>query len=105
LRLAFLPYDAENRMTSETQTVSNVVGVYTYNADGQRVRRKVGGVETWQIYGMDGELLAEYPASGAATPPQKEYGYRNGQLLITAEPAAEIKWAGLGSSGHATNNN
>jgi RHS repeat-associated protein len=41
---------------------------------------------------MEGELLAEYPASGVATSPQKEYGYRNGQLLVTAEPAAEIKW-------------
>ena len=85
-------YDADNRMTSETQAGSVVVGVYTYNADGQRVRRKVGGVETWQIYGMEGELLAEYAANAAVTSPQKEYGYRNGQLLITAEPAAVIKW-------------
>jgi len=34
---------------------------------------------------MDGELLAEYPANVAAASPQKEYGYRNGQLLITAD--------------------
>ena len=33
-------------------------------------------------------MLAEYPANGAAASPQKEYGYRNGQLLVTAEPAA-----------------
>jgi RHS repeat-associated protein len=85
-------YDAENRMTSETQAGGLVAGTYTYNADGQRVRRKVNGVETWQIYGMEGELLAEYAVSGAVTSPQKEYGYRNGQLLVTAEPAAEIKW-------------
>ena len=44
-------------MTSETQTNSNEVGRYSYNADGQRVRRKIDGVETWQVYGMDGELL------------------------------------------------
>jgi RHS repeat-associated protein len=84
-------YDAENRMTSETQARSYVAGVYTYNADGQRVRRKVAvagqpAVETWQVYGFDGELLAEYAKQGAATAPQKEYGYRNGQLLLTAEP-------------------
>ncbi|MGI8835346.1 MAG: PA14 domain-containing protein [Pyrinomonadaceae bacterium] len=77
-------YDAENRMTKETQANSVVAGDYTYNADGQRVRRKVNNVETWQVYGMDGELLAEYAASGAPASPQKEYGYRNGQLLITA---------------------
>jgi hypothetical protein len=58
-------------------------GEYADNADGQRVRRKVNGVETWQVYGFDGELLAEYAASGAVGSPQKEYGYRNGQLLVT----------------------
>ena len=79
--------EAEHRITSETQANSNVVGTYTYNADGQRVRRNVDGVETWQVYGMDGELLAEYAANATATAPQKEYGYRNGQLLVTAEAA------------------
>jgi RHS repeat-associated protein len=49
------------------------------------VRRKVGSNETWQIYGINGELVAEYAPSAAATSPQKEYGYRNGQLLITAD--------------------
>lgn len=77
-------YDAENRMTKETQANSNVVGSYGYNADGQRVRRKVGTVETWQIYGMDHELLSEYLANTPNTSPKKEYGYRNGDLLITA---------------------
>jgi hypothetical protein len=39
---------------------------------------------------MDGELLAEYAANAAAASPQKEYGYRNGQLLITTDaPAVE----------------
>jgi RHS repeat-associated protein len=77
-------YDAENRMT-KAWGGNNQWQEYTYNADGQRVRRKVNGVETWQVYGMDGELRAEYAASGAPTSPQKEYGYRNGQLLITAD--------------------
>ncbi|HYV00475.1 MAG TPA: RHS repeat-associated core domain-containing protein [Pyrinomonadaceae bacterium] len=82
-------YDAENRMTSETQSNGYVAGSYSYNADGQRVRRTVGGqpsaVTTWQVYGIGGELLAEYAANGAVGSPQKEYGYRNGQLLITAD--------------------
>jgi YD repeat-containing protein len=57
-----LTYDAENRMTSaqflsgQTQTAS-----YTYDSDGRMVRRNIGaGGEVWQVYGMDGELLAEY---------------------------------------------
>jgi hypothetical protein len=43
---------------------------YTYNADGQRTRRKVDGVETWQVHGFDGELLAEYAANAAPSAPQ-----------------------------------
>jgi len=78
-------YDAENRMTSETTYSSVVAGSYSYDGDGRRVKRVVGSTETWQVYGVGGELLAEYPASGAAAHPQKEYGYRNGQLLITGE--------------------
>ena|SRR5207253_502723 len=35
-----------------------------------------------------GELLAEYAANASASSPQKEYGYRNGQLLITAAATA-----------------
>jgi YD repeat-containing protein len=77
-------YDAENRMTAAQDSFSGW-SYYTYNADGQRVRRKINNQETWQVYGFDGELLAEYPVNGASASPQKEYGYRNGQLLITAE--------------------
>ena len=80
-------YDAENKMTRAVGS-SSQWQEYVYNADGQRTRRKVDGVTTWQVYGMDGELLAEYPASGAPSSPQKEYGYRNGQLLVTAAPPA-----------------
>jgi RHS repeat-associated protein len=82
-------YDAENRMI-EAWGGNSQWQYYTYNADGQRTRRKIDAVETWQIYGFDGELLAEYSANGAAASPQKEYGYRNGQLLITAEPGTGV---------------
>lgn len=76
-------YDAENRMTSETQANNYVAGSYTYDGDGRRVKRIVNGTETWQVYGLGGELLAEYAQNGSPPSPQKEYGYRNGQLLIT----------------------
>jgi RHS repeat-associated protein len=77
-------YDGENRMISETQANNFVAGLYSYDTDGRRVKRKVNGVETWQVYAVGGELIAEYAANAAAASPQKEYGYRNGQLLITA---------------------
>jgi RHS repeat-associated protein len=76
-------YDAENQMVSATN-YGNQQSVYTYDADGRRVRRNSYGQETWQAYGMDGELEAEYAAGASPSSPQKEYGYRNGQLLITA---------------------
>ena len=83
-------YDAENRMT-RAWGGNNQWQSYTYNADGQRVRRKVDNQETWQIYGFDRELLAEYAVNGATASPQKEYGYRNGQLLLTA-PCGDTAW-------------
>jgi RHS repeat-associated protein len=76
-------YDADNHMVAAQDNVSGW-SYYTYNADGQRVRRRINNQEMWQIYGIDGELVAEYSASSPVTTPQKEYGYRNGQLLVTA---------------------
>ena len=76
-------YDGENKITSAWGG-NNLAQLYGYDGSGQRIKRTVNSVETWQVYGFGGELLAEYPASGAATSPQKEYGYRNGELLVTA---------------------
>ncbi|HKP37910.1 MAG TPA: hypothetical protein VJT71_13715 [Pyrinomonadaceae bacterium] len=81
-------YDAENRMTSELQANNYQAGTYSYDGDGRRIKRVVGGTETLQVYGLGGELLAEYSANAAASCPQKEYGYRNGEMLITAEASA-----------------
>jgi len=77
-------FNADNQITTITDKDGGTA-TYTYNADGQRTRRKIANQETWQIYGMEGELLAEYPQSGATDAPQKEYGYRNGQLLVVAD--------------------
>jgi hypothetical protein len=46
---------------------------------------------------MDGELLAEYRASSPASAPEKEYGYRNGQLLITATGRFNVALAANGA--------
>src|SRR6185295_11800829 len=53
----------------------------------------------WQIYGIDGELVAEYAANGAVGTPQKEYGYRDGQLLVTAEAPVTLTNVALAASG------
>jgi RHS repeat-associated protein len=82
-------YDAENRMTS-AQGYSALTSVYTnqysYDADGRRTRRKLESGEVWAVYGMGGELLAEYPAGGSPSQPRREYGYRAGELLVAAQP-------------------
>ncbi len=77
-------YDAENRMKSATDT-SNNTSSYTYDGDGHRIKRIANGTETWQVYGVGSELIAEYAANALPSSPQKEYGYRNGELLITAD--------------------
>ncbi|MDQ2856810.1 MAG: hypothetical protein M3R68_10810, partial [Acidobacteriota bacterium] len=79
-------YDAENQMTSAQG--SAYWSYYTYDGAGHRVKRKINNVETWQVFGIGGELLAEYDENGSATSPQKEYGYRNGELLIAADAPA-----------------
>jgi RHS repeat-associated protein len=84
-------YDAENRIVSATNNASQQ-SIYTYDAEGRRVRRNSYGQETWQAYGMGGELLAEYAANAAPSSPQKEYGYRNGELLVTASGSADVRW-------------
>jgi len=81
-----MTYDAENRLLTATNGSG---GGYTYDADSKRVRRISGGQETWHIYGIGGELLAEYVAGAASSAAQKEYGYRNGQMLVV--------WDGTGS--------
>ena len=84
-------FDGENRMHKATQ--GGTTSHYVYDADGKRVRRIIGSTETWMIYGVDGELVGEYAAAASASSPQKEYGYRSGQLLIAAETSPlKITW-------------
>ena len=81
-------YDAESRMTAAADNSGGTTH-YAYDADGRRVRRNVGSpAEVWQVYGVGGELLAEYAKDALPNQPRKEYGYRGGELLVTAEAAA-----------------
>src|SRR6185295_8960612 len=80
-------YDAENKLVSAWGG-NNQAQLYSHDASGQRIKRSVDGVPTWQVYGFGGELLAEYPANGPVASPRKEYGYRNGQLLVTLDAPA-----------------
>lgn len=81
-------YDAENRMRSAADQGGGTTS-YAYDGDGRRVKRFVGtSGEVWQVYGLGGVLLAEYAKESPETQPRKEYGYRGGELLVTAEPGS-----------------
>ena len=75
-------YDAENHMKQAWG--NNQWQTYVYDGEGKRIKRVVNGTETWQVHGLGGELVAEYAPVASPSSPQKEYGYRNGELLITA---------------------
>ena len=53
---------------------------------------------SYTTFAINSELLAEYAVNAAPSNPQKEYGYRNGQLLITAEAPTRTNVA-LASNG------
>ncbi len=90
-------YDAENKMTQAADNTGQT-SRYTYDGEGKRVSRQVASSqEEWQIYGFAGEVLAEYRASAPASSPQKEYGYRNGQLLVTATGRYNVALAANGA--------
>ena len=97
-------YDVENHITKVTPTGQQ--HYYFYDANGKRVRRIVGGaqtwggVETWFVYGFGGEMVAEYVYNQVTPPsvsaPQKEYGYRNEKMLVvwdgTQSGNLVLKW-------------
>ena len=72
-----------------------------YDGDGKRVKRITAGQEWWYVYGISGELLAEY-LSTAPTTVKKEYGHRGGQALVVYDSTlagnAQIvgqRWIGM----------
>lgn len=72
-------YDADGKI----KTVDSVTA-YTYDGEGQRVK-KVVGENTRFIYGIGGQLIAEF--DGLTGNLKKEYVY-GGARLITIEPTA-----------------
>ena len=72
-------YDAEGKI-SKVDSVT----AYTYDGEGQRVKKLVGE-NTRFIYGIDGELIAEFDGSTGNL--KKEYVY-GGAALVTIEPTA-----------------
>ncbi|HEV2835744.1 MAG TPA: RHS repeat-associated core domain-containing protein [Pyrinomonadaceae bacterium] len=66
------------------RTVDNLLA-YVYNGEGQRVRKLVGE-NLRLIYGIAGELIAEFDGTSGAL--KKEYVYGASGLVATIEPTA-----------------
>jgi RHS repeat-associated protein len=73
-------FDAENKISK----VDNVAA-YTYDGEGQRVRKLVGENLRF-VYGIGGQEIAEFDGSTGAL--KKEYIYGASGLLATIEPTA-----------------
>jgi RHS repeat-associated protein len=73
-------YNGENKIrTIDSQSA------YVYNGDGQRVRKLLGGNLRF-VYGIGGELIAEFDGTSGAL--KKEYVYGASGLAATIEPTA-----------------
>jgi RHS repeat-associated protein len=88
-------FDPDNKLYTSTDYV---VSENRYDGAGNRSRKKVGTDETWYVYGISGELLAEYAANASTVSPTTEYGYKGGQLLIRAA-GSERYWMVLDKFG------
>lgn len=88
-------YDANNKMV--LAWANSTWQTYAYDGAGKRIKRTVNGSETWAIYGLSGELIAEYSATVSASSPKKEYGYRNGELLVVLAGRMNVALAANGA--------
>ena len=73
-------YDALNQLSEVKNGDGDVVATYAYDGFGRRVKKTVGGVTTYALWGAEG-ILAEYDASGTAI---RTYGYRPETRLMAA---------------------
>jgi len=68
-------YNVMNRLEQLTNAQANIQALYTYNYQGQRVRKRLSGsqnADVRYVYGPNSELLGEYDPSGNRI---KEYVY------------------------------
>ncbi|MGH8244958.1 MAG: RHS repeat-associated core domain-containing protein, partial [Gammaproteobacteria bacterium] len=87
-------YDAENRMISDSITISGTTytNQYHYDGDGRRVKKVVGSNTTVYVYNAMGQLAAEYESPRQATNGGRRYltaDHLGSTRLITDEVGAE----------------
>jgi RHS repeat-associated protein len=82
-------YDAENRLVASTQPNTAAIS-YSYDGDGRRAMKNVGGAITIYVYDAQGQLAAEY---GAATDSGTNYltGDHLGSTRLVTDANGVIK--------------
>ena len=63
-----LAYDAENRLVSETDSVTHAVETYLYDGDRKRVQKTGPSGTTVFVYDVLGQLAAEYSTANSSFP-------------------------------------
>jgi RHS repeat-associated protein len=63
-----LDYDAENRVASALDSVTQSTETYLYDGDGQRVEKSGPAGTTVYIYDVQGRLAAEYSTASSTSP-------------------------------------
>ncbi len=103
-------YDGEGRILRR-RSGGGVLFEYGYGPGGQRVQTRVGSVVTRYVYGVDGELVAEYGAEGTSGGQKPEYlltdtlgstrGKTDGEGLVLARFDYEPFGGEIGRNGSA----
>ena len=84
-----LVYDAENHATSATNGSSS--GTYTYDGNGQRVKKVSGGTTIVTIF-FGGQVLAEYNNGAAPSSPTNEYIYAGNMRVASIQSGTTNYW-------------
>ena len=75
------------------QNVDNgTTAAYTYDSQGRRVIKTAGGITTFYLYDLNGQLISESDAQGRIL---TEYIYLNGQLLSKIDSLTDTDADGL----------
>ncbi len=82
-----LTWDVEAHFSSDVVPVDDVT--YTYNYQGQRVSKTVGGTTTYFLYDLEGRILEEYVDANNSV----VYVYMDGELNSIIEEIAGTKKA------------
>jgi RHS repeat-associated protein len=71
--LGSMAYDADNHQTTFTDPVTSAVSTYTYDGDGNRVRKVTPSETTVYVYDAFGKLAAEYASAAPSGPVGTQY--------------------------------